>query len=178
MSSKSWDARAAAFERRTADELDELHIPPPRQYASEIRYYLQRMTDTDQTKNGAHLVKTRSGEPGETVIDVGPTVFREPCDDCVLFKSGAKLSFGITLRQDAERTRLLAYRFYLQLLPTSGLRFIRIDLNRPKDNYDQLQQPRSHMHHGFGNVHFPYPVMSPIEVLDRIFEVIEPAFTR
>jgi hypothetical protein len=33
------------------------------------------------------------------------------------------------------------------------------------------------MHPGFEGIHMPFPVMTPIEVLDRIVHVIEPHFT-
>jgi hypothetical protein len=116
-------------------------------------------------------------EKGDTQINAGPTIFREPCETCIQFRSGAQLSFGITLRSDGTRTTLLSYRFYLSLLPASGLRFVRIDLNAPKEDYDPLHMPRSHIHPGAEGIHIPFPAMRPLEVLDRIVHVIEPYFT-
>ena len=68
-----------------------------------------------------------------------------------------QLSFGVTLRFDGRRTTLLSYRFHLSLLPASGLRFVRIDLNAAKESYDPLHRPRCHIHPGFeGHPHtFP-----------------------
>ena len=85
---------------------------------------------------------------------------------------------GTGLRFDGEASSLLAYRFYLRLPPSSGLPFFRIDLNLSKGNYDPLDQPRSHLHPGFENVHLPFPVLEPLAVLDRFVHVIEPYFTR
>lgn len=169
---------ALALEARTESELANIAFPPPHEYFSQTRLYLQRTTDTGRTRNGVHLLSRHSAGNGDTQINAGPTIFREPCDNCIKFKSGAQLSFGVTLGLDGARTTLLAYRFYLSLLPASGLKFVRIDLNARKADYDPLQMPRCHIHPGFENVHIPFPVMSPIEVLDRIVHVIEPHFSK
>ena len=179
MPNKPWDARAAAalFESRTAEDLAKLELSPPEQCFREMRFYLQRMTDKGRTISGTQPLKKYKLSTGETQINAGPTVFRDPCESCVRFRSGAQLSFGVILRLRDGRTKLLAYRFHLELLSTSGLPFVRIELNPSKDDYDPLHMPRSHLHPGYKNVHVPYPVMRPLEVLDRIFYVIEPAFT-
>ncbi len=179
MPGNPWDARAAAklLELRTTADLDGFELPPPHDCFSEIRFYLQRMTDTRRTANGPRPLSRRVLDTGETQINAGPTVFHQGSADCIQFRSGAQLAFGISLRVDAGRTKILSYRFHLQLLPSSGLHFVRIDLNPVPDDDDPLQRPRSHIHPGFENVHLPFPVMRPLEVLDRIFHVIEPAFT-
>jgi hypothetical protein len=181
LSARPWDRirAASALETRTEADLANIGLPPPHQYFRDVRIYLQRMTDVGRIRNGVHVLKQKSPEIGVTQIDAGPTTFREPCGDCIRFDSGAQLSFGIMLRFDGARTTLISYRFYLNLLPASGLRFVRIDLNAPKDKdkYDPLHMPRCHMHPGFEGIHIPFPVMAPIEVLDRIVHVIEPHFT-
>jgi hypothetical protein len=169
---------AKALEARTEADLANMGLPPPQEYFREVRIYLQRMTDAGRTRNGVHVLSRRSLESGDTQINAGPTIFREPCEDCIQFHSGAQLSFGVTLRFDGAQTTLLSYRFYLALLPASGLRFVRIDLNSPKDVYDPLHVPRCHIHPGFEGIHIPFPAMGPLEVLDRIVHVIEPHFTR
>jgi hypothetical protein len=62
------------------------------------------MTDLGRTTNGARLLSIRAAENSATQIDAGPTIFKEPGEGCVNFRSGAKLSFGVTLptrrRQD------------------------------------------------------------------------------
>ncbi len=176
---RQWNSNEAAtlFEARTDEACAKIDLPPPHEHLRELRIYLQRMTDTGRTSNGAHLLSRRGLENGDTQINAGPTIFHEPCTTCIQFRSGAQLSFGITLRVGATSTSLLSYRFHLSLFPASGLRFIRIDLHAHKEGYDPLHMPRSHMHPGFESVHIPFPVMSPLEVPDRIFNVIEPRFT-
>jgi len=176
---KPWDGvgAAKALEARTEADLASISLPHPHEYFSKIRIYLQRMTDTGRTRNGVRVLSQRSLQNGDTQINAGPTILRKPCESCIQFRSGAQLSFGVTLRFDGRQTTLLSYRFSLSLLPASGLRFVRIDLNAPKEAYDPLHMPRCHIHPGFENIHIPFPVMEPIEVLDRIVHVIEPHFT-
>ena len=178
LSVKFWNRAEAAnaLEARTEADLCSIDLPVPPECFREIRLYLQRITDTGRTKNGVHVISFRTLENGDTQIDAGPTIFHEPCSNCIQFRSGAQLSFGITLRFDGVKTSLLSYRFYLHMLPQSGLKFIRIDLNPPKARYDPLHLPRSHMHPGFEGVHIPFPVMRPLEILDRLVHVIEPRF--
>jgi hypothetical protein len=179
LSVKQWDSASAAkaLDARTAAEIDGFALAAPNDCLREIRVYLQRMTDLRKTTNGAHVLSIRQAENGDSQIDAGPTVFREPCINCIHFRSGADLSFGVTLRHRGGKTTLVSYRFHVQLLSSSGLRFIRIDLNPHKEVYDALRIPRSHMHPGFEGLHIPFPVMRPLEVLDRIFHVIEPHFS-
>ena len=180
MSVKPWNQAAAAeaLEARTAADLLNIELPAPQECFREIRLYLQRTTDTGRIKNGVHVLSSRTLENRDTQINAGPTIFREPCRNCIQFLSGAQLTFGITLRFRDRKTTMLSCRFYLHLLPRSGLRFVRIDLNPPKVKYDSLHVPRSHMHPGFEGVHIPFPVMRPLEILDRLIHVIEPHFAR
>jgi hypothetical protein len=167
---------AKALAARTEADLGSLSLPAPHEVFRQIRIYLQRLTDKGRTENGVHVLSRHDDKNGDTQIDAGPTIFREPCENCIKFRSGAQLSFGITLRFDGKRTTILSYRFYLFLLPSSGLRFIRIDLNGADKAHDPLHHPRSHMHPGFEGVHIPFPAMGPIDILDRIVHVIEPHF--
>jgi len=178
LSGKPWDKAVAAkaLDARTNADLSKVDLASPSDFFKELRLYLQRTTDTGRTRNGVHMLSRRTLDNGDTEIDAGPSIFRDPCDRCIRFTSGAQLSFGITLRSVGGKTTLLSYRFHLHLLPRSGLDFLRIDLNAPKEEYDPLHQPRSHMHPGFEGIHIPFPVMGPLEVLDRIVHVIEPHF--
>lgn len=179
MFGSQWDSLhgANALETRTATDLEAITFTSPDQCFRAIRLYLQRMKDTGRTSSGVHVLQRGKVEDDGVVITAGPSMFREPCGDCVQFSCGAQLSFGITLRLDLTVVRLSSYRFHLSLPKTSGLRFFRIDLNPPKTTYNSLHSPRSHMHPGFENVHVPFPVMQPLAVLDRIFHMIEPALT-
>jgi hypothetical protein len=178
LSTRPWNKATAAkaLEASTTADLVKIDLPEPHECFREIRLYLQRMTDIGRTKNGVHVLSQVS-ENNDTQINAGPTIFREPCASCIHFSSGAQLSFGITFRLDGATTTLLSYRVHLHLLPGTGIRFVRIDLNPPNDDYDPLHVPRSHIHPGFEGIHIPFPVMTPLAVLDRIVHVIEPYFT-
>ncbi len=117
------------------------------------------MTDKRRTRDGSRLVSRKELDNGDMEINAGPTIFPSPCESCIHFTSGAGLCFGITLRSADQGSKILAYRFYLQLPSRSGLSFLGFDLNPPKDDYDPLHQPRSHMHPGFEGIHIPFPVM-------------------
>ena len=179
MSGSGWDSAKAAMaiDDRTNSDILKMELASPGVCLREIRSYLQRITDLRKTTNGAHLLWMMT-KNGDTQIDAGPTLYKEPCGDCIHFRSGAELSFGITLRSDGSKSTILAYRFHIQLPNSSGLDFVRIDLNLAKEQYDPLHMPRSHMHPGHEGIHIPFPVMRPLEVLDRIVHVIEPHFTR
>ena len=137
---------AKALEARTEADLANISLPPPHEYFRDIRIYRQRATDGGRTRNGVHVLSRHSLGNGDTQINAGPTIFRDPCENCIQFRSGAQLAFGVTLRFDGAQSTLLAYRFYLSLLPASGLRFVRIDLNAPKETYDPLHMPLSLIH--------------------------------
>lgn len=158
MSGKPWDKAAAAkaLDERTNADLSNFDLSSPIDFFKELRWYLQRTTDTGRTRNGVHMLSRRTLDTGDTQINAGPTIFRDPCDTCIRFSSGARLAFGIILRAVDGKTTLLSYRFHLHLLPRSGLGFLRIDLNAPKGEYDPLHQPRSHMHPGFEGIHIPF----------------------
>ena len=181
MSAEAWDPAEAAraLERKTADDLGRLKLPAPHECFRQIRIYLQRLTDTGRTTNGARLLSQRTLDNGDSQINAGPTTVKQhlPCGDCIQFRSGAQLSFGITLRSNGKASSLLAYRFYLKLPSGSGLGFVRIDLNGLSTDYNPLRMPRSHFHPGFEHIHLPFPVIEPLAVLDRIVHVIEPHFS-
>lgn len=109
MSGRPWDAKAAArsHDARVTMELDRIDLTPD--FHGQLRFYLQRMTDQGICKGPRP--KQRPTTEGYTQIDVGPTTYRPPCDDCLIFKSGARLSFGITHRTDGSLNKLVSYRF-------------------------------------------------------------------
>ncbi len=95
-------------------------------------------------------------------------------ESCYYLESGSRLSFGITLRERNRRCALVAYRFQLSLPGEQFPAFFRFDLNdKPHDT--PLFEPRCHVHPGIDDVRLPCPPLAPLEVLDRVFFVIEPA---
>jgi len=83
------------------------------------------------------------------------------------------LSFGIILRERNGRCSLVSYRFQLNLPEGHLPSFYRFDLN-DKTHETPLFEPRCHFHPGLDEVRLPFPALTPLEVLDRIFLVIEP----
>jgi hypothetical protein len=120
------------------------------------------------------LKRTEPQRSGFVSIDLGPTIDKEPTPDHFFFDSGARLSVGVTLRENGSGSSLVAFRFHYVLPDNSSLRFLRFDLNE-QAHQDPLMEPRCHLHPGLDEVRLPLPVLDPFEVLDRIFFVIEPA---
>lgn len=104
---------------------------------------------------------------------MGPSIDKGPTDLHFNLESGARLSFGITLREGNGRCSLVAYRFQLNLPETQSPPFYRFDLNE-KGHESPLTEPRCHYHLGVEDVRLPCPALTPLDVLDRVFMVIEP----
>ncbi|MCP5118175.1 MAG: hypothetical protein GY953_45760 [bacterium] len=172
----SWDADEAArrLDAKFDDDVSKLELPAPNVCFSEIRAYLQTWTNRRRIRSFRHL--SRKVDGGDWLINAGPTMQKGPHEEAIQFRSGAQLSSGVTLRRDVDSTRLVACRFHLLLPQGSGLAFVRIDLNPANKEEDALREPRSHLHPGFPHVHLPFPVLRPLEVLDRLFHVVEPTF--
>ncbi len=66
----------------------------------------------------------------------------------------------------------MSYRFYLELGENSSPRFLRFDLN-PGAYADPLKELRCHVHPGHPDIRIPLSMLSPQEVLDRIFFAVE-----
>jgi hypothetical protein len=145
--------------------------------AKQLRLYLEQQSrDLRARQNIAQLVRfSESGD--EFVIGLGPTFDKGDTETHFHFPSGARLSFGVTLRNQANTGVLVAYRFVLKFPLTSGVDSFLFHLN-PKRHSDPVQEPRFHVHPGFPHLRIPAPALSPLDVLDRIFFVIEPAFSR
>ena len=140
---------------------------------AQIRTYLQ-MQDADlgHRNNVARILKTFSNH-GLTFVSVGPSFDNGPTETHFHLESGSRLSFGITLREANGRCFLVAYRFHLSLPEGRSPSFYRFDLNE-KAHETPLTEPRCHYHPGVDDVRLPCPALNPLEVLDRIFLVIEP----
>ena len=182
MSNSSWnpDASVSDLEDHTTAKIAGIRLPSPEQFVRDLRAYLQIKIDRGRRlKSGVELVHLYR-PPKEDVdcqqIDAGPGHLNpSSTDPWMCLRSGAKLALGITLRRRTTDSELLAYRFHLEVPHSRVLTYVRIDLNKPKDGYDPLHQPRSHMHPG-AEIHLPFPAMHPLGVLDRIIDVIEPHF--
>jgi hypothetical protein len=111
---------------------------------------------------------------GFAQIDLGPTIDKGPTADHFRFDSGARLCFGLTLREVERGSQIIAFRYHYQFPDGHSSKFLRFDLNdEPKP--DPLAEPRCHLHPGINDVRIPFSVHHPIDILDRIFFVLERA---
>ncbi len=122
MANNDWDPRAQAqdFEQRTKAHVGSIEIPSASQLIHQVRWYLQNMTNKGRTKSGVHMLKQKVNQYGDTQIEAGPTFHKQGAKDCVVFQSGAELSFGITIHEEDRKSSLLAYRFHLSFCPKAA----------------------------------------------------------
>jgi len=118
------------------------------------------------------LLKTqeRAPEPGTTVLAVfgGATFDKGQSDDAFFIRSdGSRLSFAVSVAyQRASEPVIVAYRFHLRFPSNSSPAFIRVDLN--DESREPLMEPRSHLHPGSDRIRLPLPMMTPLEILERL----------
>jgi hypothetical protein len=165
--------RAKALDGGIEASLAGISLPSVRDSVAQIRTYLQNQdADLGHRNNVARILKT-DGNHGLKFISVGPSFDHGPTESHFNLESGSRLSFGITLSEGNGRCSLVAYRFQLDLPEGRSPAFYRFDLN-PKSHDSPLHEPRCHYHPGADEVRLPCPALTPLEVLDRIFLVIEP----
>lgn len=88
------------------------------------------------------------------------------------FDSGARLSFGLTLREVDGRSEVVSFRYHYVLPDGQSPQYLRFDLNKAP-HADPLAEPRCHLHPGIDDVRIPFSLHNPMEILDRIFFVLE-----
>jgi len=136
-----------------------------------LRAYLQVQDDTLGANNNLFAILRRiDDQSGLFLTNLGPAIDAGDTANHFHFPSGARLSFGVTLRR-GHQCALVSYRFHY-VHPGPEARFFRFDLN-PQPHEDPLSEPRCHLHPGFDQVRLPIPALSPVEVLDRIFFVLD-----
>ncbi|MCX6631355.1 MAG: hypothetical protein NTW28_27395 [Candidatus Solibacter sp.] len=165
--------RAKTLDGGIEQSVEGLALRSLRDSVAQIRTYLQwQDADLGHRNNVARILRM-VGNHGLTFISVGPSFDHGPTESHFKLESGARLSFGITLREANGRCSLVAYRFHLSLPEGQSPSFYRFDLNE-KAHETPLTEPRCHYHPGVDKVRLPCPVLTPLEVFDRIFLVIEP----
>jgi hypothetical protein len=153
--------------------LASLSLPSSRDMIAQVRTYLLRQEAEIHKGNNVYRILRKAESRMLVTITLGPTFDDGPTDQHFYLESGARLSFGLTLREANGRCALVAYRFQLNLPEGHNSSFYRFDLN-DKGHAEPLFEPRCHIHPGLEKVRLPLPTLSPVEVLDRIFLVIEP----
>jgi hypothetical protein len=164
--------RAKRLDSKTHDEIAQLRLGRPYEVFSEIRAYLLRRSSEMITRNNPiQLLKLREAG-GAALIVLGPTIDKGPTPDHFHFDSGARLSFGLTLREVHRQSQLVSFRYHYQLPAARAPQYLRFDLNdAPLE--DPLAEPRCHLHPGLENVRIPLSLHHPMEILDQIFFVLE-----
>ena len=172
--------RSGASERaRTLDEaletsLESITLPASRVALAQVRtYLLDQNVEMGARRNNVQAILKIEIDRDLVFITLGPSFDKGPTTSHFHLKSGARWSFGITLRATNQSCSLIAYRFQLNLPEAHSPSFYRFDLNS-KGHHTPLLEPRCHFHPGAEEVRLPCPALTPLEVLDRIFFVIEP----
>jgi hypothetical protein len=165
---------AEALDSKTDRELAGLRLGPPSQVLTQIRAYLQRRSEEMTTRNNPYELLRLSKENGFAVLLLGPTMDKGSTPQHFHFDSGARLSFGLTLREVERGSQVVAFRYHYAFHDGRSPQFLRFDLN-DGPHTDPLAEPRCHLHPGIDDVRIPSSVHNPIEILDRIFFVLERA---
>jgi hypothetical protein len=166
--------RAVALDAKTNRQLSDHPLGPAKEVFKEIRAYLfRRSEETNEPNNPYGLLKFYPSR-GAAQIDLGPTIDKGQTEDHFRFDSGARLCFGLTLREAAGGSQLVAFRYHYTYPDGHAVKFLRFDLN-DEVHPDPLAEPRCHVHPGTEDLRLPFAVHNPLEILDRIFFVLEKA---
>jgi len=163
---------AEALDAKTDRELIELRLGPPYKVLSQIRAYLLRRSEEIKTRNNPIQLLRYYLENDFAQIDLGPSIDTGPTPQHFHFDSGARLSFGLTLREVDGQWRVISFRYHYVLPGQQSPQYLRIDM-RDAPHPDPLIEPRCHLHPGIDDVWIPFSIHHPIEILDRIFFGLE-----
>jgi hypothetical protein len=157
-----------------SQRINELKLKQSRELIAEIRAYLDKQDRTVGTGNSVfQLLRRKPDRDGLVQINLGiPSIDRT--SSAFGLRSGSRLTFGITVRDDAQHANLIAYRFQIQFPDRYSPAYLRFDLI-PRQHEVPLRESRCHLHPGSSDIRIPIPVLSPFDILDRIFFVIEPS---
>jgi hypothetical protein len=148
-------------------------LEAPHKVVSSIRAYLIRRAGEIAADNNPWVsLEFTKASKGVWLITMGPTIDQGETPDHFHFDSGARLSFGLTLKEDGNRSRLVSFRYQYNLPDTKSPRFLRFDLN-PATHENPLTEPLCHLHPGLEDVRLPWSLHHPLEILDRIFFVVD-----
>jgi hypothetical protein len=163
---------AETLDAMTDRELAELRLDPPHKVLSQIRAYLLRRSEKIKTRNNPIQLLRFYSEADFAQIDLGPSIDKGSTPLHFHFDSGARLSFGLTLREVDGRSQIVSFRYHYAYPDGQSPQYLRFDLNQAPHT-DPLTEPRCHFHPGIDDVRIPFSVHNPIEILDRIFFVLE-----
>ena len=165
--------RAEARDAKTHEDVSERLHASPHGVLSQIRAYLiRRSAEIEAGNNPIQLLKLRQDAHGMAAIFLGPAFDKGPTPEHFYFDSGARLSFGLTLRERGRDSELVGYRFHYQMPEGKSPEYFGFHLNQAPHE-DPLIEPRCHLHPGIKNVRIPLSMYDPIEILDQVFFVID-----
>jgi hypothetical protein len=166
--------RATALDTRTKEQVLGHVLGPSRTVFSEIRAYLiRRAEELAEDNNPWTLLRFAPPAKGISLIALGPTIDKGPTSEHFRFDSGARLSFGLTLKEQDHGSRLVSFRYHYHLPDGHSPGYLRFDLNESL-HADPLTEPCCHLHPGLEDVRIPSTLLNPLEILDRIFFGIDP----
>ena len=163
---------AETLDSKTDRELTELRLDPPHKVLSQIRAYLLRRSEDMKTRNNPIKLLRFYSENDFVQIDLGPSIDKGSTPQHFHFDSGARLSFGLSLREVEGKSQVISFRYHYVFPEKQSPKYLRFDLNKAP-HADPLAEPRCHSHPGIDDVRIPFSVHNPIEILDRIFFVLE-----
>ncbi len=163
--------RALYLDSKLENQAAEIKLPRFKEVLAHLRVYLSKQNLELGLENNIQQILKTVVKPNLGIITVGPPFDKGPTESHFKMPFGARLSFGITLREGNGACSLIAYRFHIQMGGGSKPAFYRFDLNERRHD-TPLVEPRCHVHPGRDDIRLPFPVLGPIEVLDRIFYVI------
>ena len=165
--------RATALDGVLLTRIGDFTLEAPHKVFSSIRAYLIRRADETCVENNPWAsLKFTTASKGVWLIAIGPTIDDGDTPDHFHFDSGARLSFGLTLQDDGNRSRLVSFRYQYNLPNGKSPSFLRFDLNRALHE-NPLTEPLCHLHPGLEKVRLPLFLHHPLEILDRIFFVVD-----
>jgi hypothetical protein len=170
--------RAVDLDKKVEGQLNDLKLGSRKEILSKLRAYLINRTSEINTYNNVigNLRISPSKAPGVSIINYGPTIDKGATEEHFQFDSGARLCFGLAFRERSSNDcEIVSYRFHYHLANGNAIEFLRFDLN-PDAHQEPLLEPRCHLHPGLEHVRLPIVALTPWEVLDRIFFVIESQF--
>ena len=163
--------RAIALNLRMDSETDAYELEEARAFLTQIRSFLLS-NEQQQVSNNIHTLLKRTENNGVVDIVLGPQIDKGPSEGHFKFDTGARLSFGITIRRERRKAKLHSYRFHYVFPDGHSPAFIRFDLN-PRGDRTPLEESRCHLHPGIDKTRIPSRVLSPIVILDRVFYVLD-----
>lgn len=169
---------AKVLDEATERQVRALQLPKVSVLAKQIRVLLEDHADIHTGNNVFRLLRyIEPDRSGKAAILLGPTFDKGPAETHFRFREGARLSFSLGLHEEGDRSRLVAYRYHLELPLGCAPAYFRIDLNEASPEF-RFREPRSHWHPGRDHVRIPHPALGPVEMLSRLFEQIEPHYRR